>query len=317
MTPTANSPGQPLRIACLGMATLDTMLFAPSFATGHDAVNILGRTHQSPGGKGFVAAWTLAALGARVTPISLIGGCSQLTSKVEHLLPTDTLLPRLDEDNQVWMTISDSQHVVQHIRVGAVVDQSINDDSQVVDAIRESEVVYLSVEETTLLLNALASIRKNAVLVLNLCHPVLIYADRHRSSRLVENLLARTNVLLMNASEASLALEVLGKRNWTEIELPYLEDIIITEGADGGRAATRPFDVWSRWDAVLADKVVSVVGAGDTFNGAFLYSRYHLRSPLNQACRFAAIAAAAAVSSPASIVPETELARLSSGLTRG
>jgi sugar/nucleoside kinase (ribokinase family) len=75
-----------------------------------------------------------------------------------------------------------------------------------------------------------------------------------------------------------------------------LEEVIVTRGDKGGLLSTRPFHFWDKYEASIPEKVKCVVGAGDTFNGAYLKARFVQGLSPESSCNYASQVAGKRVS---------------------
>lgn len=143
-----------MRIGCLGMATLDTLLFTPKVAFADETVTPVEEAVLSTGGKGMVTAIAMAESGADVVPLALLGRDSRLAELLPAGIEDRYLLPRLTADNRTWITVSEGHKVVTFISRG-----TLEGASQIAAAVEsfvsELDALYLTIEEVAVLRAAL------------------------------------------------------------------------------------------------------------------------------------------------------------------
>jgi sugar/nucleoside kinase (ribokinase family) len=140
-------------------------------------------------------------------------------------------------------------------------------------------------------LNAAAGLLKHSPLpiITNACIPLMqILADKQDT---LTTLLENTAALLVNESEWTTLLQLPQIADGALQRLPLLQEVVVTEGELGGRFAQRPFHEWNRY---AGERVTALctLGAGDTFNGAYIAERWIRAAPLDDACERAAATAA-------------------------
>lgn len=299
-----------MRIGVLGMATVDTLLSADVPAYRHDAVTLLNRVTSGIGGKGMVTAIAAHHGGADVAPCALVGRRSSIAAEVTPIFPTHFLLPALQDDHRIWIVISGEHEVVTFVHATvpprgrlAAIEADATSFTEAVD------VLYVSMEHPALVETGVRTAAARGIpVVINLCEPLL-----SGLTSAVPELVRRSSAILCNEAESRSALATLGAAAWSNVDAPELREVVITGGAAGGRWSCRPFDRWARYEA-CPTRIACVVGAGDTFNGAYLASRFVHGQPPDEACRAAAERAAEKIALFASSLPvRTLFGRLHSG----
>jgi sugar/nucleoside kinase (ribokinase family) len=276
-----------VRIGIVGMATWDTVLLVRQPVYRHDAVSLVERVVTGVGGKGVVAAIAAHHAGAEVLPCSLVGQPSTIPAELRALYSVRYLIPALEEDHHIWIVTSTAQEVVTFARVAeAYVDVAgfATMATAFVDAV---DLVYVAIEHPALLKAVLTKAADAGLpVVSNLSAPLL-----GACPTLVPAIVRLSQAIICNVSELATTLNLLGIAAWGQADAPRLEEVVITEGAEGGSWSQRAFVTWTRYAAAPAEAVCAV-GAGDTFNGQYLVSRYvEGRSP-SEACEAAARRAA-------------------------
>jgi sugar/nucleoside kinase (ribokinase family) len=288
------------------MATLDTLLFTPAHLLEHDVVIPIDDVVVTPGGKGIVSADAVGRTGLTAIPYALVGASSELLRGLSGL-DGRYLLPALTEDNRTWITISEAQRVVTFVSHGHL---SKSTEAVAVDPVGafmdEIDALYITVEHPRLLRVALRDATSRGLpMILNPSTPLI---DRLAAEdpTLFSELVTKSSTIVCNDWEAPRALRILGVRSWEEIREASLEEIVITSGAAGGRFSERPFVRWERFEATPAGRLECVVGAGDTFTGAYLASRL-MGGSVSESCRKGAELAALKVGHRGSMLPGERL----------
>lgn len=75
------------------------------------------------------------------------------------------------------------------------------------------------------------------------------------------------------------------------IDLYRLNEVIVTDGPEGGRVISASGEVVN-YEAARVHQVVDTVGAGDVFFGAYVVSRLRERRGIRESCEYAALVAA-------------------------
>jgi sugar/nucleoside kinase (ribokinase family) len=270
------------------MATRDTLLRTRRPVFAHDAVTLVDDVTVSVGGKGLIAAIAAHHAGARVLPMALVGRASRLRAEVAPLLDARYLLEELDDDHGTWIVASETDEVVTFVRCIPPAGDAIG---RLADAARSFveriDVLYVSVEHPLLVRHALEpAVARGVRVVANLCTPLI-----DQIGELLPYIAQSSDAVLCNRAEAERALDALGARNWSDVASRRLALVVVTAGAEGGRYAEAPFTQWTPFASAAAAHVSSV-GAGDTFNGQFIVSRFVDGASLDAACAGAADRAA-------------------------
>lgn len=288
----------------LGVAARDNLLFSKRFATaaesgGSDQLTLVESAVTCLGGKGLVFARSLVSLGGEPHLVTLIDRGAAIEGLVEGALTLASCPPWLSEPHEIWTVMSPAgQGTSAFVRLedGAVHEAAYV--SQFRKALLGSAFVYITYDQPALLRGALGPLREAAArglrVALNLCAPLTLRCADDDPDLLIELVLS-ADLLILNRDESDLALEMLKLDGWGSLESERLGEIVITDSVMGGRFALSPFDNWTSYAAVSADGVNCVVGAGDTFNAAYLLSRWGRGLDALSACAFAAEVAGAKV----------------------
>lgn len=299
-----------MRIGCLGMATLDTLLFTQRPAYAHEEVTPVEGVVESPGGKGIVSAAAMRRSGVEAIPFALVGKRSEL-SPLLGAFDGRYLLPSLDMDNRTWITISEEHRVVTFVARGALAQA---DEDAALTAVKgfieEIDALYITVEHAGVLRTALEmALQRDLRIALNPSVPMIDQLGSEDPD-LLARLVSNSSIILCNEWEAPRVLRALGEGSWGELGASSLREVVITGGASGGNFSLAPFESWEHFDATPVSHPRSVVGAGDTFNGAYLASRLTGGTPA-ESCRSGADLAAVKVGHRGSMLPADEPAAAS------
>jgi sugar/nucleoside kinase (ribokinase family) len=292
-----------MRIGSLGMATLDTLLFTREAAFQDKAVTAVEEAVVTPGGKGIVAAAAMQRAGAEVLPFSLMGRESELAELLPEEISSRFQLPLLDADSRTWITVSEAQEVVTFVSRGRLEGDARGAAAAVHDFVAEVDALYLTLEHPTILRAALdEASRRRIPIALNTTLP-LINTLLEEDDDLLVQLVASSEVILCNEIEEPLLLQALNVGTWRQVQAPPLREVVITTGAAGGRFGPAPFDQWDHFPATPVKEPLCVVGAGDTFNGAYLVARWVGGASPSESCRRGAALAALKVAHKGSMLP--------------
>ncbi|MBB4905443.1 ribokinase [Actinophytocola algeriensis] len=230
-------------------------------------------THS--GGKGNNQATAAARAGAATTFVGAFGDDDNGARLRESLTESGvrTLVRTSDEPTgTALITVSTSGENAIVVNAGAnatLTDLAPEERS----AIAGADLVLMQLEIPLATVAAAAEIASGRV-VLNAAP----------AQRLPEDLLANVDLLVVNEHEAAL----LGGADHLLTVVPA---VVVTLGADGALVRTR--DTTTEVPGITVD-VVDTTGAGDTFCGA-LVAALDERRPLDEAVRFASVAAALSV----------------------
>jgi len=285
------------------MATLDTLLFVPEGDMVDDGVTPVEEVVRCPGGKGIVAAAAIQQEGGEVVPFSLLGAGSEFADLLPAGLDRRYLLGMLENDSRTWITISHAQKVVTFVAQGRLPGRREESAVEAVsDFVKEVDALYLTIEHPALLRAALREAATSGVpIALNASIPLLemlLSADR----KLLGNLLARSDFVFCNHMEEPRFLHALGASDWEQAPLAETCEIVVTEGEAGGKFS-EGHGSWTRFSAVPASSVQCVVGAGDTFNGAYLVARLVAGASSEESSLRGAEVAARKVAARSSMLP--------------
>jgi sugar/nucleoside kinase (ribokinase family) len=277
-----------MRIGCIGMTTVDTLMFTDRIPSENEDLGRLQQVYQCLGGKGMITALTLFALGCDVSLLTLIGNKQEIEGFLPRYFDAGYLLKALVSNNRTWIPISTAQGSVLFVFSSPLTQDA---HSKVIGNIRSflenTEILYLSTEYMFVIREAATNASKlNLPLVTNLNAALL--SDPECSDRDVVDLVSVSHTLIMNERESKLALSRLGLHLWSEISGPNLQEVVITRGEHGGTVALRPFQDWQVYSAHSVEPVVCDVGAGDTFNGGFLRARFVEGKSPYESCAYAA-----------------------------
>lgn len=284
------------------MATLDTLLFVPDQEMLDDAVAPVEEAVRCPGGKGIVTAGAIQEDGGEVTPFSLLGKETRLSAMLPPSLDRRYQLELLDGDSRTWITISHAQKVVTYVSRqelptahGRVVDEAL---AALID---EVDALYVTVEDPAVLRGALRLARGREIpIALNASIPLLdLLLPNDRD--LLLGLVVGSDLIFCNHREGPRFLKDLGVGDWSLLP-GETREVVVTEGEAGGKHSDGDLSHWSRFEAVPAERVRCVVGAGDTFNGAYLVSRWSCGLSAAESCRRGAGLAARKVAVRASML---------------
>jgi len=290
-----------MKIGCVGMTTIDTLLFTDVLPQSHEGLSRVQSARTCIGGKGMVTALSAFMLGCDVSLLTMVGDREEVTS----LLPADFsgkyFLETLQSNNRTWIPVSNDQSTVTFIYSSPLRDfDRAEVFSTVGEFVGSIEVLYISTEHTFLIKEAaLAASRLSVPLVSNLNTPLICDLE-DLAGAMPKLLVDVSHTIIMNEAESEQALAKLNLRGWTEVTSPCLQEIIITQASRGGVFAVRPFTKWVRYEAQPVKETVCTVGAGDTFNGAYLKSRFIEKSSILGSCENAARAAGMKVCLPSS-----------------
>jgi len=282
-------------IVCVGATTLDVHLRVDKIAGTPESVSYVRQVTRGPGGKGWITASTVARLGHRVELRSLVGRNSRIVPQLAPSLASG-MVPCLDHDHEIWIVVDDQHRRVTYTSFGngdpTALDLTVE---ELASSPLSAPAVYLAAEHPRLVDAARrAAQRAGSTIVVNLS-TAMTGLFRRYDAGLLPPLLESAHILLFNQHEAHAVLRSLDVASWADIPGNNLREVVVTEGADGGRYAQAPFAEWSSFPAIPPRVVRSDIGAGDTFNGAYLASHVIDGEPPDVACRAAAALASRCV----------------------
>jgi len=285
------------------MATLDTLLFIPDQELLDDAVTPVEEAARCPGGKGMVTAGAIREEGGEVVPFSLLGRESQLDGLLPQALDRRYRLQLLDRDSRTWITISHAQKVITF-----VFRQELAEEHRKVAAealaglLDEVDGLYVTVEDPIVLRAVRELARARGVpIALNASIPLLELLLPNDRDLLVD-LVRDSELIFCNHREWPRFLDGLGNGDLSALPLDRGREVVVTEGEAGGRFSDGDLSHWTRFEAVRPQSVRCVVGAGDTFNGAYLVARWASGLSAAESCQRGARLAAQKVAVRASML---------------
>ncbi len=287
-----------MRIGFVGMTTLDTLQYVESLPRKAEDLFRVDSFVSCLGGKGMVPALAAFSLGCEVVLFTLIARPPELRGEILGLLPSgfgrQYIKPWLATNHRTWIAISASKQETQTLVYSSPLSHI--DPSVFKRTVRrflgEVDVLYLSTEHGILVRTTLDLVREHHLPLISNINQALLTDPLDPTGALARSLMMSSSVVFVNQYEADLALSKLKSSNWTKLGGENLREIVITAGERGGRVSTFPFRKWLRYKAVKPKQVLCVVGAGDTFNGAYLKARFVDRREPLASCLYAAKIAA-------------------------
>ena len=293
-----------MRIGCVGMTTLDTLLFVPEQEMLDDDVVSVEEAVHCPGGKGMVTAVAIVEAGGEVVPFSLLGKEGGLQELLPSNLDRRYQLKLLDRDSRTWITVSQAQKVITFVARQELPEEREEAASAALPGLLEEvDALYLTVEDPIILKVALTLARSRRVpIALNASIPLLELL-LPRSRELLVDLVAGSDLIFCNHREGPRFLEALGIEEWSSLPASGQRELVVTEGEAGGKFSEGTLERWCRFEPVPPSDVRCVVGAGDTFNGAYMVARWGEGASAAESCRRGAELAARKVAIRASMLP--------------
>jgi sugar/nucleoside kinase (ribokinase family) len=283
-------------IGVVGMLTIDHLLFtqrplAAGYDDGHEGLSWVTDSLTCVGGKGGVPAMYFHEESVDFSLTCLTGRPGGLGELLPLGFPTEFIVPGLDKTHEVWATIDAADGVHSYVYLGSA-DISPRALSDVAARLASSaDIFYLSCEDSRLLaaiLHQLPVVGKPVVT--NLSLPLMLVVEEANIVR-IRSIVDVSDCLIMNEREAAQALRLLELRDWTDLGRSM--EIVITNGADGGRFSSDELQRWYQYHAVRVSGVACEIGAGDTFAAAYVRARFVDRLAQADSCDYAAKAAAA------------------------
>jgi sugar/nucleoside kinase (ribokinase family) len=244
-----------------------------------------------------VTALTLYYLGCEVTTLTLVGESPSHYVEVYALLPqgfdTTFIRPWLQRNNRTWIAVSEEQNIYTFVDPSPMADVPIALVGEVVSEFVSSlDILYLSTEHLPVIQAALHAVQSLPCKVVTNVNAPLISDPLDAAAETLKETIKLSHTIVMNESESTQALSKLGIERWLDVDSDNLCEIVVTRGGKGGYFTSHPFETWEAYQPAKATPVNCVVGAGDTFNGAFIKSRFVDLSSIGVSCEYAAKVAA-------------------------
>lgn len=277
-----------MRVGCLGMTTIDTLLFTDSVPTSDADLGRISDYVTCLGGKGMVTALSVFHLGCDVVTFTLIGEKNEILNLLPEGFGVDYLQECLFYNNRTWIAVSDNQDVVTFVYPSPVnetrVAYLLDTVSSFIDMV---DLLYISTEYLPVLKQAIKTASQARIPIVSNINTPLILDPADHGGKVLQPLLEVSHTIIMNEVEAVQTLTKLNITSWSNVHSPNLREIVITKADKGGMMALKPFTVWERYESKTPFGVKCVVGAGDTFNGAYIKARFVDGLPLTESCEYA------------------------------
>jgi sugar/nucleoside kinase (ribokinase family) len=290
-----------MRVGCIGMSTIDTALFVADSSHEPESVQIVDEFSVSLGGKGLITAIAMSHEGVDVAPLALVGRTSRITEHLSGQLCTDWLVPAQAQDSQIWLTIGERHRVAAFVAVGECLITNSDLEELGSKYAASVDALYLSFDVLPLLRGALTrATRQQIPVAVNLSRPLLdrLVAD---DRGLLNQLVTGASLILCNDDESKRILQAFNTKTWADVAGTGTS-LVITEGDAGGLVRASSDVEWRRYEPVRTSTIKSVVGAGDTFNGALLAAHWGRSLSLIDSCKPAAVLASACLGVPSSSI---------------
>jgi hypothetical protein len=282
-------------IGVVGMLTIDHLIFTrkplvAGYDDGHEGLSWVTDSLTCLGGKGGVPAMYFNEQSCNFALMCLAGDLGQLDGLLPPGFATEFIVAVLDKAHEVWATIDIADGVHSYVQLGVadIVSTVLNDVAARFAA--STDVIYLSCEDTRLVAAILAQLpMAGKPIVTNLSLPLMLVVEEDDVLQ-IRSIVDVSDCLIMNEREAARALRLLGLRDWSDLESNM--EIVITNGADGGRFSSGELRTWHRYRAVKVREVACEIGAGDTFAAAYVRARFVDKLAPAESCDYAAKAAA-------------------------
>jgi len=279
------------------MTAVDTLIFTSRLPLANEDLCHVADLKVSLGGKGMVTALALFSLGCKVSVFTLVGEQAIYQDEVRKLLPrgfdTSNICPWLKRNNRTWIAISSSQEVYTFVDLGPVNEVPHNlVKSRVEDFVGNVDVLYISTECPSVLYKAIEIVKNLGCTVVSNLNAALITDPSDSGNSLLKSLIAVSHTIIMNEAESLEVLSRLGIADWSHISSGLLREVLVTHADKGGILSCYPFTEWETYDSWSAAQVRCAVGAGDTFNGAYVKARFIDGASLKKSCEYAAKIAA-------------------------
>lgn len=277
------------------MTTLDNLLLVRDIPKAHDSLEHVSIYKYCLGGKGMITALTLFHLGCDVSTYSLVGTDTVVKDYLPSKFNKDFLCPYLSEDNKTWILVSTQQEVVTLVKPSPLVEGPLKEEAfkKLNRFMSNIDILYISTEYIPLIRKAIELAKKREVLIVsNLNTPFLFDPEVSNGKTFFSSIVEASHTVILNRLEERQLFTKTRFSNWTGVSSQQLEEVIVTNAEEGGAFSSSPFNQWFSYEPVVPDIVLCSVGAGDTFNGAFLYARFIKKLSLQESCDFAADLAA-------------------------
>lgn len=288
-------------IGCLGMTTLDTLLFTESIPNVTEGLGRVSESILSLGGKGMVTSLAIHCLGCNVAIFTLVGDKLEVLKLLPHSFSIDYFQECLYYNNKTWIAMSKKQEVVTYVCPSNIREKQTRTLLQnVSEFVEKVGLLYISTEYIPVIRRAVevaSHLRTPVVTNPNL--PLLTDPD-DKTGDVFRLLINKSHTVLLNEVESEAALFKLGKKTWADVLSDNLQEVIITKGEKGGVFSQKPFTTWQSYDAEQPSSIECVVGAGDTFNGAYIKYRFVDGLSQKESCTYAARVASKKISTKSS-----------------
>jgi sugar/nucleoside kinase (ribokinase family) len=291
-----------MKIGCIGMTTLDTLLFTDRLPIENEDLGRLQVVYECLGGKGLVPALSAFSLGCDVSLLTLIGNKPEVRRFLPRGFAETYMLGVLESNNRTWIPISTNQRSCTLFVYSSPLRQDAR--PKVIRSIhrflKTVNLLYLSTEYMFVVREASTTASRLGLPLVTNLNAALMSDPECLAGDVTDLLVPFSHTLILNERESDQALRRLNLHMWSETSSPRLQEVIITRGERGGIVASRPFEDWHTYRAHASGVSVCAVGAGDTFNGGYIKARFiDGKSPFDS-CTYAATLAGQKVSVPSS-----------------
>lgn len=292
----SSAVGSGRTIGVVGTVVLDHLMYVEDFAGGSsllvdDGVSRVSHVEDVLGGKGMVCARAMLHQGAQVLPLFGLDTQNILASMWPEGMSQDTCDAAQDAAHEAWIVVRDARGLHTFISLASVSKRSPKLDP----FLAAIDYLYISYEDVSILKRLLADLGRPgcrpSVLALNATAPLILELTEKWPEGLLK-LLEHATVVLLNEGEERLLFEALGANSWNQVVGPDDREVVVTQGAAGGRWLAPGSGDWRRFNANVVAMPVCLVGAGDTFNGAYLVARWLDAKDIGESCAEAATLAA-------------------------
>lgn len=312
----SSNPRSTASFGVIGTCVIDNVLIlagAPpgvSQATG-ELVSLVADVHRGLGGKGFLTVNCLALLG-----VPSLFAVPDERDTLRDMWPMHVAQP-LKSDSlsalpESWIAVEPGKR--PYVFFKRAVWQIMDAHAQLVSkVVQRSTRLYVTYEEPQVLRQISSSMKSGSLkipdqIAFNPAAPLLARLP-HEAPGVLEWLLGRASVLLMNAGEEKLLFEVLQVASWHEIPAAAGAEVVVTLGPGGARFRAAGAPEWRKVQRTAAVASICPVGAGDAFSGAYLAARWELAKGPLEACEIAVAVAGAQVEEAVTAISHAALAR--------